>query len=170
MEGKFGRGVLVALVGVVIGLGVHEVAARSPSAATRTLTIVSKNDDVRVVDLAPPGPTHGDLRVFNAPLYNQHATKVIGRLDGFCTVTDPANEPTEEHHFAQCLTTFSLPDGEITVQGVNRRPALTVLPITPGRYAITGGTEQYQRARGELQYEAQGEDFFRYTFQLLLEP
>ncbi len=96
MHGKLGLGVLAALVGVVVGLGVQGVSATLLSAPTRTFTVVSKNREVQVVDLAPPGPTQGDLRVSNAPLYNEHETKVIGRADGVCTVTDPAADPTDQ--------------------------------------------------------------------------
>ncbi len=171
MPGKLGLGVLAALLGLVVGLGVQGVAAISPSDATRTFTIVGKENEFRVVDLAPTGPTQGDLRAFNTSLYTADATKVIGRADGFCTVTDPADEPSEQQqgHITQCLVTFSLPDGEITAQGVNRRPELTNLPTSPDRHAITGGTGRYQTARGEIQYETQGETI-RFTFQLILEP
>ncbi len=121
-----------------------------------------------MVDLGPPGPTHGDLRVHNAPLYNEHATTRIGRFDGVCTVTDPADEPTEEHHIMQCLSTFSLPDGEITVQGVGAFSALTEVPVPQGR-AITGGTGAYQTARGETHAKRQGEQNI-FTIQLILTP
>jgi hypothetical protein len=167
MDGKLGLGVIASLVGLVVGLGVQAVAALPLSAPTRTFTVVSKDREVQVVDLGPTGPTQGDLRVFTAPLYNEQETKVIGRVDGFCTVTDPAEQ--EEGHIAQCLVTYSLPAGEITAQGVNPRPELPALPTTPARHAITGGTEQYQTARGEIQLVTRGEQLIL-TFQLTLEP
>ncbi len=166
MHGKLGLGVIAALIGLAVGLGIQAVAAFPLSAPTRTFTVVSKNN-IRVVDLGPTGPTQGDLLVFTAPLYNEEETEVIGRADGFCTVTDP--DAQEQGHITQCLVTFSLPDGEITAQGVNRRPELTNLPTSPDRHAITGGTGRYQTARGEIQYETQGETI-RFTFQLILEP
>ncbi len=85
MEGKLLRlGVLTVLL-VVVGWGASTLAA-APS-STRTFTVVAKHREFQVVDLSPPGPTHGDLRVFNAPLYNEHETRVIGRVDGVCTAT-----------------------------------------------------------------------------------
>ncbi len=171
MHGKLGLGMIAALVGLVVGLGVQGVAATPPSAPTRTFTVVAKDIEVRVVDLPPTGPTQGDLRVFNGPLYNADETKVIGRHDGHVIATDPADEPAEQAqgHIAQCLLTFSLPDGEITTWGVNSRSALTDLPTSPEHQAITGGTGKYHTARGEVRLETQGENI-RYTFHLMLEP
>ncbi len=171
MHGKLGLGVLAALVGVVVGLGVHGVAALSPSAATRTFTVVFREDEMPYVDLPPPGLSHGDLRVFNGPLYNADETKVIGRHDGHVIATDPADEPAEraQGHIAQCLLTFSLPDGEIITWGLNSRSALTDLPTSPEHQAITGGTGKYHTARGEIRLETQGEKI-RYTVHLMLEP
>ncbi len=168
MAGKLGLGVLAALLLVVGGIGGHTLAAAPHS--TRTFTVIA-TIEAQIVDLGPAGPTQGDLRVFNQVLYNAHETTVIGRADGVCTVTDPADEPSEQQqgHIAQCLLTFSLPDGEITAQGVNRRPALPALPTTPARHAITGGTEQYQTARGQIQLETRGERLI-VTFQLTLAP
>jgi hypothetical protein len=167
MNGKLGLGV-IAVVLLVVGLGVHTLAAAPNS--PRTFTVVIKEPEARVVDLGPAGPSQGDLRVFNVPLYNEQETKVIGREDGVCTMTDPADDPTEQAqgHITQCVVTFSLPDGEITAQGVNSRSALTELP-TSNRHAITGGTGTYQTARGEIPYETQGEKIIL-TFQLRLAP
>jgi hypothetical protein len=167
MDGKLRRGVIAALIGLAVGLGVQGVSATLLSAPTRTFTLVGKEREFQVVDLTPPGVSHGDLRVFNGPLYQADATTVIGRADGVCTVTDPAEQA--EGHIAQCVLTYSLPDGEITAQGVTRRPTLPALPTPPARLAITGGTEQYQTARGQIQLETRGERLI-VTFQLTRAP
>ena len=36
-----------------------------------TLTVVSKNPEIKVLDLGAQGPTQGDLLVTNAPLYDK---------------------------------------------------------------------------------------------------
>ncbi len=136
------------------------------SSPARTLTVVIKEREARVVHLGPAGPGHGDLRVINAPLYNAHAAEVIGRTDHLCVVTDPAETPSEQGHVMQCLTTFSLPGGQLTAQGVFTYPALTE-PVPEGRRAITGGTGEYRAARGEVETRTQGETTV-ITFHLLL--
>ncbi len=59
MHGKLGLGVIVALVGLVVGLGVQGVAALPPSALMLTFTVVNKANEIRVVDLAPLGRRRG---------------------------------------------------------------------------------------------------------------
>jgi hypothetical protein len=168
MNGKLHLGVPIALLVVAVASGVGAAAASPDTPATQTLTVIVKNYEARVVDLAPPGPSHGDLRVFNGPLYNEDETEVIGRLDGFCVLTDPADDPSEQQR-PQCLLTFSLPDGAITVQGVQPRPALTALPASETIDAITGGTGAYQTARGERHIRVEGETIIN-TFSLILRP
>jgi hypothetical protein len=168
MNGKLGLGVIATLLAVVVGLGIQDVSAVPPSQPTHTLTIITVEREAQVVDLGPPGPSQGDVRVFNAPLHNAEETEVIGRLDGHCTTTDPAEEPSEQVHLTQCLLTFSLPDGHITAQGVGAFPALSELP-SPDRYAVTGGTGAYRTARGELASRTQEVRVIN-TFHLLLEP
>jgi hypothetical protein len=167
MRSKFGFGVLVALLVVAGGIGASVLSA-APS-STRTRTVVIKEREAKVVDLAPAGPSHGDLRVVNGPLYNAQGTQVIGAFDHVCTVTDPADEPREPGHIAQCLTTYRLPEGDLTAQGVLTYPVLTEKISLEGPRAITGGTGQYQTARGETVARSEGEQTI-ITFQLILAP
>ena len=53
---------------------------------------------------------------------------------------------------AECTGTFTLPRGEISVQGANAYPKLPGLPAR-GVDAITGGTEKYVGVRGEVEFE-----------------
>ena len=57
------------------------------------LTVLVKTRELEVIDLGQQGPSQGDLRVVNAPLYDESAKQRIGRLDFFCVTTDPADEP-----------------------------------------------------------------------------
>ncbi len=137
---------LVALVLVVMALGIMGVlraGSASPDTAAKerssTLTVLTKTREARVVDLGPQGPTHGDMRVVNAPLYNESGKQRIGRLDLFCVVTDPADEPNEKAHMTECTYTYTLPGSEISTQGVSSLPKL---PEPPPRSvdALSGGT------------------------------
>ena len=117
-----------------------------------TLTVLTKTREARVVDLGPQGPSQGDMRVVNAPLYNKSGKERIGRFDAFCVTTDPADEPNEKDHMSECTKTFTLPGGEISVQGLNAHPKLPGLPPR-GVDAISGGTGKYASVRGEQRFE-----------------
>jgi hypothetical protein len=119
-----------------------------------TLTVVGKNPENKVLDLGAQGPTQGDLHVTNAPIYDKSERKRIGRFDLFCAITDPADEPSEKAHMAQCTKTFTLPGGQISVEGVEAYPNLSGL--APGVNAISGGTGKYAGVRGEQRFKVRG--------------
>jgi hypothetical protein len=119
-----------------------------------TLTVVGKNPENEVLDLGAQGPSQGDIRVTNAPLYNESGKERIGRFDLFCAITDPTDKPSEKAHMAQCTKTFTLPGGQISVQGVEAYPNLSGL--APGVNAISGGTGKYAGVRGEQRFEVRG--------------
>ena len=157
---------MVAPVLVVIALGLimgvlravsasPESAANAKEARSTTITVVTKTGGIKVVDLGAQGPSHGDMRVFSVPLYNESGKEKVGRLDAFCVVTDPADEPNERAHMAECTYTYTLPGGEISVQGVNAYPKLSE-PAPRSVDAITGGTGKYAGVRGERRFETHG--------------
>ena len=155
---------LVAMVVVALGIGLWGAvgaaspgnAANNPTAAkARTLTTLVKSREARVVDLGHQGLSQGDMRVVNAPLYNESGTKRIGRFDLVCVTTDPANEPNEKANMAVCTVTYTLPGGEISVQGTTAYPKLSAAPPRASD-AITGGTRKYAGVRGEVSVETRG--------------
>jgi hypothetical protein len=163
---------LVALVMVLV-LGIIGILGAVGSASPnddhgddtgRTLTVVGKTPENKVLDLGAQGPSQGDIRVTNAPLYDATGKERIGRFDLFCAITDPADEPAEKAHMAQCTKTFTLPGGEISVQGVEAYPNLSAL--APGVNAISGGTGKYAGVRGEQRFEVRGKKVIN-TFHFL---
>ena len=156
---------LGALVVVVVAMGMIGVLGAVPGnaandrtvakARSTTITVVTKTGGIKVVDLGAQGPSHGDLRVFSVPLYNESGKEKVGRLDAFCVVTDPADEPNERAHMAECTYTYTLPGGEISAQGVNAYPKLSE-PAPRSVDAITGGTGKYAGVRGERRFETHG--------------
>jgi hypothetical protein len=169
------RVLLMAMVVVGMALGVIGVVGAVGSASPNnnddhgdqndrsTLTVVGKNPENKVLDLGAQGPSQGDIRVTNAPLYNATEKERIGRFDLFCAITDPADESSEKAHMAQCTKTFTLPGGQISVQGVEAYPNLSAL--APGVNAISGGTGKYAGVRGEQRFELRGNkviDTFRF--------
>jgi hypothetical protein len=159
------RVLLVAMVVVGMALGVVSVLGAVGSASPNdddhrndkgrsTLTVVGKTPENKVLDLGAQGPTQGDIRVTNAPLYDESGKERIGRFDLFCAITDPADEPSEKAHIAQCTKTFTLPGGQISVQRVEAYPNLSAL--APGVNAISGGTGKYAGVGGEQRFEVRG--------------
>jgi hypothetical protein len=150
------RVLLMAMVVVGMALGIICVLGAVGSASPnnnnddhrddkgRILTVVGKTPENKVLDLGAQGPTQDDMRVVNAPLYNATGMERIGRFDLLCAITDPADESAEEAHMAQCTKTFTVPGGQISVQGVEAYPNLSAL--APGVNAISGGTGKYAGA------------------------
>ncbi len=146
----------LGIIGVLgaVGSASPDTAANAKARST-TLTLLTKTREATVVDLGPQGPSHGDMRVINAPLYNESGKQRIGRLDLFCVTTDPADEPSEKAHMAECTVTYTLPGGEISAQGVNAFPKLSGLPSRDVD-ALSGGTGKYAGVRGEVHVETRG--------------
>jgi hypothetical protein len=97
--------------------------------ARTTLTVLTKTRELEVVDLGAQGAAHGGMRAVNAPLYDESGKERIGRVDQYCVTTDPANEPAEKAHMAECTATSTLPGGEISTQGVTAFSKLSALPV-----------------------------------------
>jgi hypothetical protein len=161
------RVLLVAMAVVGMALGVIGVLGAVGSASPNnsdddhrddegrsTLTVVGKTPENKVLDLGAQGPTQGDIRVTNAPIYDKSGKERIGRFDLFCAMTDPADESSEKAHMAQCTKTFTLPGGQISVQGLEAYPNLSGL--SPGVNAISGGTGKYAGVGGEQRFEVRG--------------
>jgi hypothetical protein len=162
------RVLLVALAVVGMALGIIAVLGAVSSASPKgntddhrndkgrsTLTVVGKNPQSKGLDLGAQGPTQGDLVVINASIYDESAKERIGRFDMLCAITDPADESSEKAHMAQCTKTFTLPGGEITVEGVEAFSNLSGLSPA-GVNSITGGTGKYAGVGGEQRYEVRG--------------
>jgi hypothetical protein len=160
------RVLLVAMAVVGMALGIigllGAVGSASPNNTDddhrndkgRTLTVVGKNPQSKGLDLGAQGPSQGDLIIINAPIYDESAKERIGRFDMLCAITDPADESSEKAHIAQCTKTFTLPGGQISVQGVEAYPNLSGL--SPGVNAISGRTGKYAGVGGEQRFELRG--------------
>jgi hypothetical protein len=154
---------LVALVVAVTLLGIigilravsatpNESADKPNGSEARTLTVLAKIRDEKVVDVGPQGPSQGDMRVVNTSLYNATGTKRIGRHDQFCVLTDPG----EKTQMTECVRTYTLPGGEINSEGVSTRSTLNDSQKPGGTDAISGGTGEYVGVRGEVRFGSRG--------------
>jgi hypothetical protein len=154
---------LVALVVAVTLLGITGIlravsatpnhnADKADGSEARTLTVLAKIRQEKVVDVGPQGPSQGDMRVVNTSLYNATGTKRIGRHDQFCVLTDPG----EKTQMTECVRTYTLPGGEINSEGVSTRSTLKDSQKSGGTDAISGGTGEYVGVRGEVSFGSRG--------------
>jgi hypothetical protein len=109
------------------------------------------------VDVGDEGFSVGDYFVlFDDPVFNRALTKQVGTSEGDCVVVDVAGPIFE------CDLTGLLPEGLITVEGP--------FDLSSGKaeWAVTGGTDKYKTAHGELHLDfSDGETNFL-TFKLVL--
>jgi hypothetical protein len=101
-------------------------------------------------EIPPAGVAQlGDQIVFTDDLLDSQNHEV-GQHSGFCTrVRVIANAPD----LYQCQATLSLPEGTITARGLFSIP--TAVGQLSGRAAITGGTEAYANASGQVSVTTQ---------------
>jgi hypothetical protein len=133
-------GVLGAIIAVV-ALAVGAVTPALGSAAgNKTIRVTAVFTEFAPnIDVGAPGFSLGDEVVFAGDLFQ--GSEQVGRVGVVCTFVSTANAAQVE---AQCPGTATLPDGQITIQGVivNRSLNFT-LPIT-------GGSGAFDKARGQL--------------------
>ena len=131
---------VVGAVSPALGSSSHGSASTSSGHAGKTIRVLAVFTEFDPnIDLGAPGFSLGDEVVFSGNLL-QHG-KQVGRVGVVCTFVSTQNAAKVE---AQCPATATLPGGQITIQGVIVNRALNwTLPIT-------GGSGQYDRARGEV--------------------
>jgi hypothetical protein len=161
MRKKAILGVAIALLLVVAGVTV--AAASSATAGkhhTQTLQLVAKQTQAKLLLLAAPG--HG-------PVGNQFLTtddvyrqgRKVGHDATICQIVADFRQAGARF---QCVATVSLPEGELTVQGLATLPKAGSQPFT---LAITGGTGAYRTAHGQVQVTPVSETEKHYTFTVI---
>lgn len=90
-----------------------------------------------MVDLGAEGPSLGDQIVFTNEL--TRGGREVGHEGALCTTV------SLERQEAQCVATFELRGGQITVHGL-----VALGSMEPYALPITGGSGTYQDAAGEL--------------------
>jgi hypothetical protein len=138
MRKLIAAGVGAALL--VLGLAAFASASTS-STSVRTVSFIAKATQLSQIDLPPAGFGQGDQIVFHDQLLVNG--KVIGHDGGACQATFVTQGRPAQF---QCLVTFVFRGGQVTTQGLINiaNPASFT-----GRFAVTGGTGIYQRARGQ---------------------
>lgn len=104
-----------------------------------TYKLLLRHTQFAGLDLGDPGTGLGDEFVFSGDLYQNNV--LVGHDHGVCTLTQSG--PDDSFH-QQCVVTFSLPEGQLTLQGV-----VAVSGPTPSfDLAVTGGTRRFHAAQG----------------------
>jgi hypothetical protein len=123
----------------------------------RTIHTVEHADTDVTTDNAPPGDSVGDILTFANALFDESNTRQIGTDQGYC-VRVVAGQSYE------CIWTAFLEDGQITVEG----PFFDTKGST---LTITGGTRDFNGARGQMQLEFRDDEGkeFDFIYQILLD-
>ncbi|MGI5129336.1 allene oxide cyclase barrel-like domain-containing protein [Pseudonocardia sp. CA-107938] len=136
------RSIVAVVAGSLLAGGLSacgaEAGSASPSEHTEILEFAVENDQYAAPDLAPAGPSVGDLYVYSGWLLKDG--RRAGQGGGSCQIIqiDGAKITT------QCLLTGKLEQGSLTMQ------ALWVTGESPLDMAITGGTGAYADAHGTV--------------------
>jgi hypothetical protein len=155
-----------ALAAAVLAVASVTLAAASPATSsanphTVTIRVLEHQVDAAAVDVGTPGPSLGDRFVFTGNVF-QNGKKV--GIDGGSFEFVRLKAAT---FVAQGVASVMLPGGQITVQGLAEFPTSNALP-KPQTIAVTGGTNTYRNARGELRFVPINQTDTRLVFTLIL--
>ncbi|MEV0638805.1 hypothetical protein AB0I77_28460 [Streptomyces sp. NPDC050619] len=126
----------------------------------RVITLIGRLAQQTRIPVNPGGaPAQGDRTAFRSNLFDQ-AGNQVGETNGTCTTTRVDNGGAEE-----CTVTYSLPGGQLAVQGMVFRH---LIPGPPPSFdnAITGGTGEFDRARGSVHADTIAPGTRRFTIDL----
>jgi hypothetical protein len=139
-------GVAATILAVVLA---SSGSAQQPGERTLTFTERNNLSTFKLVDNPPRNRegvsesrfrlSLGDMFVFASPLFDAANESRVGRLATTCTVIKRGSFDTAGF---QCATSIRLRDGTIETQG------LSGFGRTAVRFAVVGGTQAYEGARG----------------------
>jgi hypothetical protein len=120
-------------------LATHRPQDAVPAPSAKGALILNESEaQVSFLDLGPSGESVGDEIVIHGPLYERTLTSVVGHIDVTCTLSFDAS---------LCDATADLPGrGELRFGG----PAGSNSFL----FAITGGTNAFRTARGQVLVES----------------
>lgn len=126
-----------------------------------SLILITLADGTRgtknAIDIGPPGPSQGDLFVFDQPLMNEDRQD-IGSNSGYCINTLP-----NSHSQCQWTLLFTDADGKVegtlVVAGQEHEKGLSVV-------AVIGSTGKYAGYSGEMTSQPNSDGTFTQTLKL----
>jgi len=136
-----------AIAAVLTAAGTSAAIASSATPASvhhsQTIDLVARQTQARLLVLAAPG--HGP--VGNQILTTDDIYRQAGKVGHDATVCQIMADLGQAGARFQCAATVSLPEGQLTVQGL---ATLTETGNQPFTLAITGGTGAYNTAHGQV--------------------
>jgi hypothetical protein len=164
-------GTATALVALLAGAPGATAAKDTDSAHAkgghRVITVIGHLDLQSRFPVNPKGPAaQGDRTVFRSNLFDKDDEKKrVGETNGTCTTTLAEDTGGAE----ECVVTYNLPGGQLTVQGMVfgiLTEGSPTLPPPSFDNAITGGTGKFDRARGQVHAVTIGMGIRRFTIDL----
>jgi hypothetical protein len=163
--------VLSAMLALLLAVASVSLASATSSDdgggnTTRVINLTATTVQNTDIDLGKSGLSLGDRFVFSDDLSGDED----GTDGGDCVIVrlDPedATEANVKAVTQQCVVTLSLPDGQITGQGlITFTNTSTQEPFT---VAITGGTGEFRTAHGEVQVTEESDTVAKLTVKLIL--
>ena len=150
-------GILLAVAGPLSSLVGAQANSEEPG--SQVLRIVAKEVASKYVDLGRKGFGQSDQFAFTNDLLR--AGTKVGEDGGSCTVTRLTPRGANTWF---CVASNSLPGGQITVEGLVTYGPDEAVKAEPYYFAITGGTDQYEGARGQVKLEEVSADELHATF------
>jgi allene oxide cyclase-like protein len=156
-------GVAIVLVLAVAGVTVAAASSSSADASkhrSQTINLVAKRTGSTLLVLAEPG--HGPVGnqfLSTDDVYRQG--RKVGDAAAVCQFMADLGQAGGRF---QCLATLSLPEGQLTAQGLTTLNETGDQPFT---LAITGGTGAYRTAHGQIRVAPVSEAESHYTLTIL---
>jgi hypothetical protein len=148
-------GTVLAVVVGTLGVAFGSTMISEPT----RITVISQGQTTTYLDLGETGWSQGDRLTLHSPLFQ--GSDEVGDIGVDILVVEAGDEFGTGR--AQVVFGVDLPDGQITAQGLFD---LQAAPYTL-MVAVTGGTGQYQNARGQATLKIVTEDRTRITFDLI---
>jgi len=149
------RYVIVLAVAAIAVVGVVQPAVSSTDSKTKKFKRTAIVDSAKNVDNPPSGDSQGDILVFTQKLFRHSPQrKKVGTDQVYCVRTIAGEARV-------CTGIFFLPRGTLTITGPESSASVHSL-------AITGGTEHWRGAGGEIVLRPQSPLIDRMTFHIEL--
>jgi hypothetical protein len=131
---------LVTLVVLALALVTTQAESRSNRIHV-TAKIVQQTFTGDIAD-----PQLGDRLISSVKLFDKHdETEQVGTGTGVCTVASVQDLPDVKETLFQCLLTATFDKGQIIFAGAAPLPVVGLV----AEFGIVGGTDRFQKARGE---------------------
>ena len=155
-----GAAAAVVLTAVGVTAAVALPAAAASSHHSQTIHLTARQTQATLLVLAAPGHGPAGNQILTTDDVYRHARKV-GHDATVCQVMADLGRAGARF---QCAATVSLPEGQLTVQGL---ATLTETGNQPFTLAITGGTGAYRTAHGQAQITPVSQTEQHYTLTVI---